>query len=149
MDGHRTPIVVDKEAEGTPLAWVTPSFKGIMCSFQVNLYVRHEVKNLFWGIEAGLDTVGYESYVDIGDLLMLVVHLEEKENGCSPTELEGALHHGGHKCALCDKFPQVVQGNLLHSECTLYGAEVDIPQVEVILAEEGVPWYGTLTGELQ
>ena len=37
-DGHYTPIVVDKEAEGVPLAQVTPSFKGIACHFQVNLY---------------------------------------------------------------------------------------------------------------
>ena len=35
--------------------------------------------------------VEYESYIDIGDLLMLVVHLEDKENGCSPTELKSAL----------------------------------------------------------
>ena len=43
VDGHYVPIVVDKEAEGAPLTWVTPSFEGIMCHFQVNLYVGHEV----------------------------------------------------------------------------------------------------------
>ena len=32
-DGHCTPIVIDKEAEGMPLAQVTPSFKGIACHF--------------------------------------------------------------------------------------------------------------------
>ena len=90
-DGHHTPIVVDKEAEGVPLAWVTPGFKGIMHRFQVDLYVGHKVKNLFWGIEVGLDVVEYESYIDISDLLMLVIYLEDKENGCSPTELESAL----------------------------------------------------------
>ena len=148
-DGHRAPIVVDKEAEGTPLAQVTPSFKGIMHHFQVNLYVRHEVKNLFWGIEMGLDAVDCESYIDIGDLLMLVIHLEDKENGCSPTELKSVLYHEGHKHALCNESPQVVQGNPLHAVGTLYGAEVDVPQVETVLAEESVPWCGTLAGKLQ
>ena len=42
-DRHYAPIVVDKEAEGVPLARVTPGFKGITHHFQVNLYVRHEV----------------------------------------------------------------------------------------------------------
>ena len=148
-DGHLTPIVVDKEAEGTSLAQVTPGFKGVTCCFQVNLYVRHEVKNLFWGIEAGLDTVDYELYIDIRDPLMLVIHLEDKENGCSPAELESALHCRGHKCTLCDEFPQVVQGNALHAKCTLYGAEADVLQVETILVEESVPRHGTLAGELQ
>ena len=148
-DGHHTPIVVDKEAEGAPLAQVTPGFKGVTHCFQVDLYVRHEVENLFWGIEAGLDVVDYESYIDISDLLMLVVCLEDKENGCSPTELESALRHRGHKRALCDEFPQVVQGNALHAEGMLYGAEADVPQIETILAAESVPQYGTLAGELQ
>ena len=147
-DGHYAPIVVDKEAEGTPLAQVIPSFKGIMHHFQVNLYVGHEVLNLFWGIEAGLDVVDYESDVDIGDLLMLVIHLEEEENGCSPAELECALHHGGHKCTLGNEFPQVVKGDALHVDGMLYGAEADVPQVENILAVEGVPQYGTLAGKL-
>ena len=80
---------------------------------------------------------------------MLIVCLEDKENGCSPTELKSALHHRGHKHALCDEFPQIVQGNLLHAEGMLYGAEVDVPQVETILAVEGIPWYGNLAGELQ
>ena len=80
---------------------------------------------------------------------MLVICLEDKENGCSPTELESALCYGGHKYALCNEFPQVVQGNALHAECTLYGAEADVPLVETVLAEESVPRYGTLAGELQ
>ena len=148
-DGHHAPIVVDKEAEGVPFAWVTPSFKGITRCFQVNLYVGHKVKNPFWGVEVGLDVVDYESYIDVSNLLMLVIHLEDKENGCCPAELEGALHHGGHKHTLCNEFLQVVKGNALHAEGTLYGAEADVPQVETILAEESVPWYGPLAGELQ
>ena len=120
-----------------------------MRCFEVNLYVRHRVYNLFWGIEVGLDMAYYESYVDIGDLLMLVICLEDKEYGCLPTELEGALHHGGHKHALCNEFPHVVKGNALHVEGMLDGAEVDVPQVETILAVESVPWYGTLAGKLQ
>ena len=132
-----------------PLARVIPGFKGIMHHFQVDLYVGHKVKNLFWGIEVGLDVVDYKSYIDVGDLLMLVICLEDKENGCSLTELQSALHRGGHKHAICDEFLQVVQGNALHAECTLYGAEADIPQVETVLAEESVPQYGTLAGELQ
>ena len=148
-DGHHTPIVVDKEAEGAPLARVTPGFKGIVRCFQVNLYVGHKVKNLFWGIEVGLDTANYKSYIDVSDLLMLVIHLEGKENGCSPTELESALHHRGHKCTVCNEFLQVAQGSALHAEGMLYGAEADVPQGETILAVEGVPWYRTLAGELQ
>ena len=93
-------------------------------------------------------TLYYESYVDVSDLLMLVIHLED-ENGCHPAELEGTLCHGGHKHALCYKFPQVVKGNALHVEGMLYRAEVDVPQVETILAVESVPQYGTLAGELQ
>ena len=81
----------------------------------------------------------YKPYIDVGDLLM---------NGCSPTELESALCCR-HKCTLSDEFLQVVQGNPLHAEGMLYGAEVDVPQVETILAEESVPRYGTLAGELQ
>ena len=80
---------------------------------------------------------------------MLVIHLEDKENGCCPAELEDALHLAGHKCTLSDKFPQVVKGNALDVEGVLYGAEVDVPQVETILAVESVPQYGTLAGELQ
>ena len=97
----------------------------------------------------GIATADYESYVDVGDLLMLVIHLEDKENGCCPAELEGALHCGGHKCTVCDEFLQVVKGNVLHAEGTLYRAESDIPQLETILAVESAPWYGTFAGELQ
>ena len=97
----------------------------------------------------GLDVADYDSYIDVSDLLMLVIHLEDKENGCSPTELEGALCRGGHKHALCDEFPQVVKGNVLHVEGMLYRAESDVPKVETILAVESVPRYGTLAGELQ
>ena len=93
--------------------------------------------------------VDYESYIDIGDLFMLVIHLEDKENGCSPTELKSTLCCRGHKCTLCDKFPQAVQGNALHAEGMLYGAEVDVSQIETVLAVEGVPQYETLAGELQ
>ena len=148
-DRHYTLIDVDKESEGTPLTWVTPSFRGVARCFQVNLYVRHKVENLFWGIEAGLDVADYESYVYVGDLLMLLVHLEDKENGCNPAELKGALCHRRHKCTLCDEFLQVVKGNALHVEGVLCGAEVDVPQVETFLAVESVPRYGTLAGGLQ
>ena len=87
----------------------------------------------------------YKSYVDFGDLLMLVICLEDKEYGCRPT----ALCHRGHKHALCNEFLQVVQGNALHVEGMLDGAEVNVPQVETILAVESVPGYGTLAGKLQ
>ena len=97
----------------------------------------------------GLNVADYKSYVDVGDLLMLVLHLEDEENGCCPTELEGALHCGGHEHTLCDGFPQVVKGNMLHVEGMLYRAEADVPQVETVLAVESVPQYGTIAGELQ
>ena len=96
----------------------------------------------------GLNAAYYESYVDIGDLLMLVVCLEDKEYGCHPAVLEDALCHRGHKLTLCDEFPQVVKGNALHVEGTLDAAEADVPQVETILAVESIPGYGTLAGKL-
>ena len=148
-DRHYAPIVVDKEAEGASLTQITSSFKGITCRFQVDLYVGHEVQDLFWGIEVGLDTAYYESYVDVSDMLMLVICLEDKEYGCHPTELDCALCHRGHKRTLCDMFPQVVQGNALHVEGTLDGTEANVPQVEPILAVESVSGYGTLAGKLQ
>ena len=98
-----------------------------MCCFQVDLYVGHEVQDLFWGIEAGLDAAYYEPYVEVGDLLVLVIHFEDEEYGCHPTELEGALHSGGHKCTFCNELPQVVQGNALHVQGALDGAEADVP----------------------
>ena len=97
----------------------------------------------------GLNAAHYEPYVDVSDLLMLVIHLEDEECSCHPVELEGALHHRGHECALCDKIPQVVQGNALHVEGTLDGAEVNVPQFETFLAVESVSGYGTLAGKLQ
>ena len=102
-----------------------------------------------FGIEAGLDVADHESYVDVGDLLMLVVHLEDEENGCSPTELKDALQCGGHKCTLSDESPQAVKRDVLHVEGSLYGAEVNVPQVESILALKGIPQDGTLAGQLQ
>ena len=93
--------------------------------------------------------VDHESYVDTSDLLMLVVCLEDEENGCSPTELEGALQHRGHKCALSNESPQAVKRDVLHVEGTLYGAEADVPQVEPILVVESVPQDGALAGQLQ
>ena len=79
---------------------------------------------------------------------MLVVCLKDEEYGCHPTQLEGALHCRRHKHALCDEFPQVVQGNALHKG-VLDGAEADVPQVETILAVESVPRYRTLTHKLE
>ena len=132
-----------------PLTWITSSFKGIAGHFQVDLYIAHKVQDLFQGVEAGLDVMDHESYVDVSDLLVLVVHLEDEEYGCCPTELEGVLHHGRYKCVLCDELPQVVQGNALHVKGVLDGAEMNVPQVETILAVESVPRYGTLTCELE
>ena len=144
-----TPIVVDKEAEGMPLTWITSSFKGIVCHFQVDLYVRHKIQDLFWGIEAGLNMAYYKPYVDIGDLLVLVIHLEDEEYGCHPTEFDGALSHRRHKGTLHDEILQVAQANALHVKGALDGAEVNVPQVETILAVESVPWYRTFACELE
>ena len=104
---------------------------------------------IFSGVEAGIDAVYYESYVDIGNLLMLVILLKDKEYGSHPTELKGALHHRRHKCTLCDELPQVIQGNALHVKGALDGAEANVPQVKTILAVESVPRYRTLTHELE
>ena len=125
-DQNYTPIVV--EAEDTPLTQITSSFKGIACHFEVNLYVAHEV--------AGLDTAYYESNIDIGYLLMLVIHLKDDEYGCHSTELKDALSHRGHKHTLHDELLHVVQGNVLHVKDVLDGAEVNVHQVETILAVE-------------
>ena len=73
----------------------------------------------------------HESYIDVCDLLMLVICLEYKENGCSPAELRGAKR------------------DALHAEGSLYGTEANVPQVESILALEGVLWDGALVGQLQ
>ena len=148
-DQHHALIVVDKEAKGAPLTWITSSFKGAMCHFQINLYVRHKVQDLFWGVEAGIDVAYYKSYVDVGDLLMLVICLKDEKYGCHPPELKGALCHRRHKCTLCDELPQVVQGNALHVKGVLDGAEVDVPQVETTLAVESVLRYRTLTHKLE
>ena len=113
-DQHHTLIVVDKEAKGVPLTWITSSFKGIMCHFQVDLYVGHKVQDLFWDIEAGIDMAYYESNVDVSDLLMLVICLKDEEYGCSPTEVKGALHNGRYECTLSNELLQVVQGNVFH-----------------------------------
>ena len=121
-----------------PITWITSSFKGIVCHCQVNLCVGHEVQDLFWGIEVGIDMAYYKSYVDIGDLLVLVICLKDKEYGYHPTELEGTLH-GRHRCALCDELPQVAHRNALHVKGVLDGAEADVPQVETILTVESVP----------
>ena len=148
-DQHYVPIVVDKEAEGAPLTQITSSFMDITCCFQVDLYIGHEVQDLFWCVEVGLDAAYYKPYVNVGDLFVLVIHLEDEEYGCHPTELEGALHHRGHKCTLCNELLQVVQGNVLHVKGVLDGAETNVPQVETILAVESVPRYRTLACELE
>ena len=97
----------------------------------------------------GLDVADHKFYIDVGDLLMLVVHLEDEKNGCSSAELEGALQCGGHKCALSDESPQAVKRDALHVEGLLYGAEVNVPQVESVLVLKGVPWDGALVSQLQ
>ena len=148
-DGHCTPIVVDKEAEGVPLVRVTLSFKGITCCFQIDLFIGHKVPNLVWGIEAGLDAVDHKFYVDISDLLMLVICLEDEKNGCRPTELKGALQHEGGINTLSDKSPQAVKRDALHAEGLQYGAEANVPQVESVLALDGIPQDGALVIQLQ
>ena len=132
-------IVVDKEAKGMPLTWITSSFKGYVCCFQVNLYVGHEVQDLFWGIEVGINAAYYESYVNVSDLLMLVIHLKNEEYGCHCTELEAALYHRRHKHTLCNELPQVVQGNALHVKGVLE------EQGESLL-QEGAVQYMQLKG---
>ena len=90
-----------------------------------------------------------ESYIDVSDLLMLVICLEDEENGCSPIELEGALWHRGHERTLGDESLQAVKRDALHTEGLQYGTEVNVPQVESVLALEGVPWDGALVSQLQ
>ena len=45
-DGHNTTEIVHKEAIGTPLARVTPSFESVACRPEVTLYVLDEVTDL-------------------------------------------------------------------------------------------------------
>ena len=60
-----------------------------------------------------------------------------------------SMRGGGHEHALSNEFPQVVKRDALHAEGLLYGAEANYPQVECVLALEGVPQDGALAGQLQ
>ena len=42
-DGHCTPIVADKKAEGMPLAGVIPGLKSIAHCLEVDLYILNKV----------------------------------------------------------------------------------------------------------
>ena len=99
-----------------PPTWITSSFKGVTCHFQVNLYVVNKVQDLFWGVEVGIDTAYYESYVDISDLLMLVVCLKYEEYGCHPTELrtKRSLRHFSPKCSAMRASPHYCMVILHH-----------------------------------
>ena len=88
-DGHGVPIVADKEAKGAPLAGVTPGLKSIAHHLEVTLYVLNKVQDLVWSIQAGIDPA--EPHIDICDPFMLVICLEDQEDGGSPTELRRNL----------------------------------------------------------
>ena len=92
--------------------------------------------------------VDHESHIDVSDL-MLVICLEDEENGCSLTELGGTLQCGGHECTLSDESPQAVKRDALHVEGLQYGTEMNVSKVESILAPEGVPWDEALVSQLQ
>ena len=89
------------------------------------------------------------SPIDLSDPFMLAIHLEDQEKGGSPTELERALQCRGHECILSDESPQTVKRDVLHAEGSPYGTEANLPQVESILALEGVLWDGTLVHQHQ
>ena len=55
----------------------------------------------------------------------------------------------GHKCALSNESLQAVKRDALHVEGSLHVAEVNVPQVESVLALDGVPRDGALAGQLQ
>ena len=80
---------------------------------------------------------------------MLTIHLEDQENGGSPTKLGRALQYGQHECTISDESSQMVKRDVLHAECSLYGTELNVPQIEPILALQGVPWDGALVGQHQ
>ena len=56
---------------------------------------------------------------------------------------------GGHEHTLSDESLQMVKRDALHAEGLSYGTKVNIPQVESILALEGVPWDGALVCQHQ
>ena len=107
-----------------------------------------------WGIEVGLNMVDHEFYIDVSDVLMLVICLEDDENGCSPAELECALQHGGHKHALSNESPQAVKRDVLHAKglrddaahCSSYTLALwDCQQRTEVLRQEGrlgTAWSG-------
>ena len=97
----------------------------------------------------GLDPADDESHIDICDPFMLAICLEDQENSGSPAELGRALRHGGHECTLGDEFPQMVKRDALHVEGLSHGTKANIPQIESILALEGVPWDGALVCQHQ
>ena len=88
----------------------------------------------------------HKSHTDICDPLMLAVHLEDQENGGSP---QRALRCGGHECALGNESPQMVKRDVLHVEGSSHGTKANIPQIESVLALEGVPWDGALVRQHQ
>ena len=90
----------------------------------------------------GLNPVDHEPHIDICDPLMLAIHLEDQENGGSPAELGRALRCGGHECTLGDESPQTVKRDVLHAEGLPHGTNVNIPQIESILALEGISQDG-------
>ena len=91
----------------------------------------------------------HEPHIDICDPLMLAIRLEDQENGSSPTELGRALQCGGHECALGDESLQMVKRDALHAEGSSHGTKANVPQIESVLALEGVSWDGALVRQHQ
>ena len=55
----------------------------------------------------------------------------------------------GHEHTLSNEFPQMVKRDVPHVEGLPYGTKANIPQVESVLALEGVPWDGALVHQHQ
>ena len=100
-------------------------------------------------MEAGLHTVDHKSHIDISDPLMLVVHLEDEENGCSPTELGGPSDAGGMNAPLAMSLHRQSREMRCMQRVCHMGQKRMSPQVESILALEGVLWDGALVSQLQ
>ena len=85
----------------------------------------------------GIDPADHEPHIDVCDPFVLAIHLEDQEDGSSPTELGRTLRQWGHERALGDEFLQMVKGDVLHAEGLSYGTKVNVPQIESILTLEG------------
>ena len=60
------------------LASIVPGLESIACLPEINIYVLDEVVDLVGAVEAAINSVDYESHVNIDNSLVLTVCLEHQ-----------------------------------------------------------------------